>query len=514
MSEVRTSESFAYDVFISYSSRDRSWVREVLLPRLDQAGLRIFIDFREVASGDETRFEVYERGIRQSRKVLLVLTPDYFTSQWTEQEARLALALAEESAQGEPPRVIPILRSRTEMPWQLARLRPLDFTRESSSLPWQDLLRTLRGEPLHDRPKEPSTGKMPLPDFMRQMTRPMEGIPWEETELFARLRREGERDFERDAQDFADLFWSAFLESDDLRFSLELGNAPDRATTFIVGHESDGGHRRDLLAFVPAAMEPVALRFNVPRYLLPFSRRMQLVSRFARDGEGLRKKFHFLWEPGGEELLQSFVRQAQPAIVLMQQPPVVQQAAAPASAELVSTGALGSHSSVGVVASDGTDTGVTVACHALACGTTAGHVGQQVTVAGVTGTVKSIDCVSDSAFVTFGSGGCPVSGGVAALSCATTAPAYGQRADFAGIGSGCVKSTCIIATPPTLCYPHPGVQRHLLTQPDSVGGDSGCALISNGEVLGFCFGISGTSSPVQFSLWIWADSVFQAHGLT
>lgn len=45
----QTNPPFAYDVFISYSFRDKSWVRGELLPKLDAAGLKTFIDFRDEA---------------------------------------------------------------------------------------------------------------------------------------------------------------------------------------------------------------------------------------------------------------------------------------------------------------------------------------------------------------------------------------------------------------------------------------------------------------------------------
>ena len=32
--------AYQYDVFISYSHRDRPWVQDELLPRLEKAGLR------------------------------------------------------------------------------------------------------------------------------------------------------------------------------------------------------------------------------------------------------------------------------------------------------------------------------------------------------------------------------------------------------------------------------------------------------------------------------------------
>jgi len=40
---------YAYDVFISYSHKDEAWVTQTLLPRLEAAGLRVCIDYRDFA---------------------------------------------------------------------------------------------------------------------------------------------------------------------------------------------------------------------------------------------------------------------------------------------------------------------------------------------------------------------------------------------------------------------------------------------------------------------------------
>ena len=48
MSEER---AYAYDVFVSYSHDDEDWVEKALLPRLEGAGLRVCIDFRDFVPG-------------------------------------------------------------------------------------------------------------------------------------------------------------------------------------------------------------------------------------------------------------------------------------------------------------------------------------------------------------------------------------------------------------------------------------------------------------------------------
>lgn len=42
---------FRYDAFISYSHHDQAWVANVLLPRLEGAGLRICLDTRDFEVG-------------------------------------------------------------------------------------------------------------------------------------------------------------------------------------------------------------------------------------------------------------------------------------------------------------------------------------------------------------------------------------------------------------------------------------------------------------------------------
>jgi len=42
---------FEFDVFISYSSQDKEWVRGELLERVERAGVKAFIDFRDFTRG-------------------------------------------------------------------------------------------------------------------------------------------------------------------------------------------------------------------------------------------------------------------------------------------------------------------------------------------------------------------------------------------------------------------------------------------------------------------------------
>jgi hypothetical protein len=74
-------ERFDFDVFISYSSQDKVWVRGELLGRIQAAGLKAFIDFRDFTRGAPS-IEERERGVVGCRKTLLILTPDPIESEW------------------------------------------------------------------------------------------------------------------------------------------------------------------------------------------------------------------------------------------------------------------------------------------------------------------------------------------------------------------------------------------------------------------------------------------------
>jgi hypothetical protein len=100
---------FKYDVFISYRQLepDKSWVRNVLLPRLKAEGLRVCIDF-EFPLGTYLIAEM-ERAVENSRYTLAVLSPAYLKSNFAELESILAEHLGLELSQR---RLLAIMRER------------------------------------------------------------------------------------------------------------------------------------------------------------------------------------------------------------------------------------------------------------------------------------------------------------------------------------------------------------------------------------------------------------------
>jgi hypothetical protein len=99
-------DTLDYDVFIADSSRDKAWARGELLKRIERAGLRAFIDFRDFARGAPSIKEC-ERGVEKCRETLVVLTPDYLTSRWAEFESIMVRTLDPANASL---RLIPLLK--------------------------------------------------------------------------------------------------------------------------------------------------------------------------------------------------------------------------------------------------------------------------------------------------------------------------------------------------------------------------------------------------------------------
>jgi len=114
-----------YDVFISYSHADRAWVRDELLPRLEGAGLRVCIDDRDFEIGVPSLINM-ERAVDDSRHTLVVLTPAWIESQWTEFESLLA---GTADPAGRRRKLIPLMLKSCKLPPRISMLTYADFTR-------------------------------------------------------------------------------------------------------------------------------------------------------------------------------------------------------------------------------------------------------------------------------------------------------------------------------------------------------------------------------------------------
>jgi hypothetical protein len=132
-----------YDVFISYSHADDTWVWEWLRPRLEAAGLRVCLDRRDFDIGVASLVNM-ERAVDRSRHTLLVLTPAWVASEWTDFEALLTQT-ADPAARHR--RLIPLLLQPCQPPRRIALLTYGNFTRrEAWDAELQRLIAAIQGE--------------------------------------------------------------------------------------------------------------------------------------------------------------------------------------------------------------------------------------------------------------------------------------------------------------------------------------------------------------------------------
>lgn len=118
----------AYDVFISFSQIDRTWVGNWLVPRLQAVGLSLCLS-NELAEADLPVLPPAE-ALAATRYGLLVLTPAWVTEKWEE----LATALSEQKGPSfSPDKLLPLLRQACQPPRPLAALPFLDLTADQQA---------------------------------------------------------------------------------------------------------------------------------------------------------------------------------------------------------------------------------------------------------------------------------------------------------------------------------------------------------------------------------------------
>lgn len=145
---------FLYDAFVSYSSRDADWVRSVLVPRLEAEGLRVCIDYRDFGVGIPSLRNM-ETAVDKSCKTILVLTPNWIASAWTEFESLLAQT---KDPAGRGRRLLPILLQPCALPDRLRMLTYLDMTNASNfDQQVRRLIAAIRSAPASGAPTPPQS---------------------------------------------------------------------------------------------------------------------------------------------------------------------------------------------------------------------------------------------------------------------------------------------------------------------------------------------------------------------
>ena len=115
-------------MFISYSHEDKEWVRKWLLPRLEEAGLNVHIDFRNFEIGLPLLVNI-ERAVEQCDKTILVLSPGWVQSEYANFEAAL---LQTRDPLNMRKKIVPLMLRDCELPRRLEILTWADFREESN----------------------------------------------------------------------------------------------------------------------------------------------------------------------------------------------------------------------------------------------------------------------------------------------------------------------------------------------------------------------------------------------
>jgi tetratricopeptide (TPR) repeat protein len=143
---------YNFDVFVSYSQKDREWVAGTLLPRLEQAGVKVCIDFRNFKPGKAALVNMQD-AVGQSAHTLLVMTPNWVDSEWTLYESIL---IRSDDPSGQKQRTIPLLFQPCDIPKFIAVLSYIDFTRPDREQDgWRMLLTACGKAPQTPAPETP-----------------------------------------------------------------------------------------------------------------------------------------------------------------------------------------------------------------------------------------------------------------------------------------------------------------------------------------------------------------------
>ena len=152
-------------IFISYSHKDKEWVMNWLLPRLEGAGIAVHIDSRDFQIGVSSLVNM-ERAVEKCDMTLLVLTPNWVESEWTNFEALMVQTIDPAGLHG---RILPLMLEECELPRRISMLTHANFlNKENWEKELERLLKQLGAsdssitvEPVSQEPEKISLAKLP-----------------------------------------------------------------------------------------------------------------------------------------------------------------------------------------------------------------------------------------------------------------------------------------------------------------------------------------------------------------
>ena len=139
-------DEYTYDVFISYSHNDEDWVVNTLLPALENAGLKVCIDFRILKRGRRPS-SICKISAKESRQIVLNLSRNWLDSEWSLFEALIGTT---KDPAGLQQKIIPLLSEagiEKDIHDFISMRSWVDFTRKDrEQIAWK-MLFTALGKP-------------------------------------------------------------------------------------------------------------------------------------------------------------------------------------------------------------------------------------------------------------------------------------------------------------------------------------------------------------------------------
>src|SRR6185503_16249844 len=172
-----TQGEMLWDIFLSHNSADKKWVEglaaqleaEPLEDKPDSKTIRVFLDIWDIEAGENIVIKLNE-GMAKSRFVALIMSPEFFRSNWTALEWTHCVAEDPRNTRG---RIIPILyrdvstdgKEAISFPAPFRALKHLDFrTPKSKKAFYLELLNRVRGLPTpRGVSRQPTRNTFPSP---------------------------------------------------------------------------------------------------------------------------------------------------------------------------------------------------------------------------------------------------------------------------------------------------------------------------------------------------------------
>jgi hypothetical protein len=85
-----------YDVFISHAAEDKVSVARPLAARLEELGLKVWVDVKELTLGDSLRHEI-DVGVKNSDFGVVILSESFFKKPWAQRELGAFFAIEDDS---------------------------------------------------------------------------------------------------------------------------------------------------------------------------------------------------------------------------------------------------------------------------------------------------------------------------------------------------------------------------------------------------------------------------------